>query len=1030
MLTTQRTKEHVKMYKHKKLWMVMGITTAVMAMSTTRLTVANADTNQQTPTTTQVSSAASSSTSQASNSTAPSATSSVTSESKVSGQSAASAPASATSSANSSVSQAPVSATSGNSAGSEVANSATSAGNSAASNASAGSASSQGSQVSEQGPVQSVASQARGRMARSVVSTGTTTTTTTTTDKTDSDTKTPDPATVVTIPDANLRAAVKKGLGIADDNDITIGKIANYRGYLDISTAGLMLNDVQVSDEIPVESLAGIEALQYLPSSVPLSLTIVAANTEAGISIDLTPLQALHLTRLYLYLPFPAKTDLTPLTSIDPSNFITIDISPSIGQYQGHQYGMTNAQLASLGPWLTAIGNNGHAPYIGIDNNSLSDFSPLAGITGNAFIAAEGQMIINWNNTLNLVKGQPVTFTGITLTGLKGETINNAFGWSFNTNVAGQQRITSLGNNQYQIDNVQQYPTVKTFLIYGNIGYVYSDYYYPTPHGDFVEVKYPDGTTLITDMQVYQSAHFQDHPNVTVKYVDQNVKPIAALPDQVVNGVDVGDSYDLSSYMNVPGYKVVARTAPLTGTYTLDPQYLYLMAVPDVPAGTVTVNYVDTDGQVLATTEATYPRGQLVDLTYTTTQKAFDGYTFSQLGTDSLAANGTLTVAGGTVTYVYTKNPVLMGQVTVNYVDDTTATTLKTATLTGEQGSAVIDDTATTIADYLAAGYELGQNDLPTTSFNYTDTAQTYTVHFKHQLTALTTASDLQKAVTRTIHYVYANGKTAATDQVATVNFTRTGQVDLVTGVKTYTNWVAENGAASFAAQVSPTIADYTADHLTVAAVPVTAASADLETTVTYTANPVQPTKPATNPNQGVTPPTKPATDHNTGVTTPTEPNPDQAGATINPTSPDTGAADEVTVTTDTKQPVTTTAPTVVDDGVGDTIAPTPTNVDTGQPVKSASAKTVELAPDGDALNAGVSRTTAQVSQPTTKSVVKTASVVPVKAAFKPVTSSKLATSALPQTSDANQPATAWLGLGVLLTSLLTALGFKARKQD
>ncbi|MFC6165308.1 MucBP domain-containing protein [Lactiplantibacillus dongliensis] len=1030
MLTTQRTKEHVKMYKHKKLWMIMGITTAVMVMSTTQLTVASANTNQQAPTATQVSSAASSSTSQASTSAAPSATSSVTSESKVSGQSAASASASAGSSASSSVSQAPTSVTSGTSAASDVANSATSAGNSAASNASAGSVSSQGSQVKQ---AQSVASQARGRMARSMVSTGTTTTTTTTTDETNPDAKTPDPATVVTIPDANLRAIMKKVFNVADNDELTIGTIEKYRGSLSIETTSPYVNNNPNIADTTIESLAGIESLQYLAPSVGLTVRVAAADTTAGINIDLSPLAKLRMQRLELYLPYPAKTNLDPLKAIDGSAIYNFGLSPSIGQYQGHQYGMTNAQLASLGPWLTAIGNNGHSPYIGIDNNALSDFSPLAGITGNAFIAAEGQMIINRNNTLNLVNGQPVTFTGITLTGLKGETINDAFRWSFNTNGAGQQRITSLGNNQYQIDNVQQYPTVKTFLIYGNIGYVYSDYDYPTPHGDFVEVKYPDGTTLITDMQVYQSAHFQDHPNVTVKYVDQNVKPIAALPDRVVNGVNLGDTYDLSSYMNVPGYKVIARTAPLTGTYTLDPQYLYLMAVPDVPAGAVTVNYVDTDGQVLGTTAATYPRGQLVDLTYTTTQKAFDGYTFSQMGTDSLAANGTLTAAGGTVTYVYTKNPVLMGQVTVNYVDDTNATTLKTVTLTGEQGSAVTDDAATTIADYLAAGYELGQNDLPTTAFNYTDTAQTYTVHFKHQLTAMTTASDLQKAVTRTIHYVYANGKTAAADQVATVNFMRTGQVDLVTGVKTYTDWVAANGVTDFAAQVAPTIAGYTADHLTVAAMPVTAASADLETTVTYTANPVQPTKPtkpATNPNQEVTPPTKPATDHNTGVTTPAEPNTDQSGATIDPTSPDTGAADGITVTTDTNQPVTTTAPTVVDDGVGDTIAPTSTNVNTGQPVKLASAKTVDLAPDGDALNAGVSRTTAQVSQPTTKAVIKTTTVVPVKAAFKPVTSSKMATPALPQTSDDNQPATAWLGLGVLLTSLLTALGFKARKQD
>ena len=89
-------------------------------------------------------------------------------------------------------------------------------------------------------------------------------------------------------------------------------------------------------------------------------------------------------------------------------------------------------------------------------------------------------------------------------------------------------------------------------------------------------------------------------------------------------------------------------------------------------AATVNVKYVDTKGNQIAQSEVTYPNGPNVNGAYSTTQLDIPGYTFIKMGDGSLSASGTLTQAGdnGTVTYVYTKNPVAGGDVTAKYVDE------------------------------------------------------------------------------------------------------------------------------------------------------------------------------------------------------------------------------------------------------------------------------------------------------------------------------------------------------------------------
>ena len=129
---------------------------------------------------------------------------------------------------------------------------------------------------------------------------------------------------------------------------------------------------------------------------------------------------------------------------------------------------------------------------------------------------------------------------------------------------------------------------------------------------------------------------------------------------------------------------------------------------------------------------------------------------------------------------------------------------------------------------------------------------------------------DLNKTVTRTITYVYADGTPVLnedkTPKVVTqeVKFTRTAKVNLVTKEVTYGDW---SEAQDLAEVTSPVVTGYLADKASVAVVNVTGNSEDIKEVVTYTPLgswvpniPGQPTNPIKYPNDKDNP-TKPGTD-------------------------------------------------------------------------------------------------------------------------------------------------------------------------
>lgn len=168
----------------------------------------------------------------------------------------------------------------------------------------------------------------------------------------------------------------------------------------------------------------------------------------------------------------------------------------------------------------------------------------------------------------------------------------------------------------------------------------------------------------------------------------------------------------------------------------------------------------------------------------------------------------------------------------VNYIDDDTHSTLKTDSIIGKTAQTSDYTTKKSLDQYKGQHYDVVSDDTNgnTLKFDSDSTkVQTYNVHLKHQHQA---ASD-KSAVHQVVHYIYQDGKQAAKDHTATpIEFTRTGDTDLVTGKTTWNAWTPATG--TFVAVLSPAIAGYTPSRAMINHVDVHPGDKDLDTTVTY----------------------------------------------------------------------------------------------------------------------------------------------------------------------------------------------------
>ena len=168
----------------------------------------------------------------------------------------------------------------------------------------------------------------------------------------------------------------------------------------------------------------------------------------------------------------------------------------------------------------------------------------------------------------------------------------------------------------------------------------------------------------------------------------------------------------------------------------------------------------------------------------------------------------------------------------VNYIDDETQSTLKTDSIIGKTAQTSDYTTKKSLDQYKGQHYDVVSDNTngDTLKFDTDSTkVQTYNVHLKHQHQAVSDKS----TVHQTVHYVYQDGKQAAKDYTATpIEFTRTGDTDLVTGKTTWNAWTPDTG--TLIAVISPVIIGYTPNRSMIDHVDVHAGDKDLDTTVTY----------------------------------------------------------------------------------------------------------------------------------------------------------------------------------------------------
>lgn len=254
------------------------------------------------------------------------------------------------------------------------------------------------------------------------------------------------------------------------------------------------------------------------------------------------------------------------------------------------------------------------------------------------------------------------------------------------------------------------------------------------------------------------------------------------------------------------------------------------------PNQPVFVNYYDTKGNKLTDTVTLASNKNNPDQSndgingmylpygnWTAPQRDFNGYTLVK--TEG-ATSGQFNSFTYTVNFIYAADTT--GK--VSYIDDTDNTTLRTDDLSGVTGQAIDYTTADKVKELEGKGLTLVSNNFKDGHETYNENAaqNVFEIHFKHA----TENKDQQQQIKETIHYVYADGSQAAPDAVRTVNFKRTNTIDQHNGKVTNGNWTPDT--QSFAAVVSPTIANYTANKTSIDAQTVKAGDSNLEFTVIY----------------------------------------------------------------------------------------------------------------------------------------------------------------------------------------------------
>ncbi|MDG5113848.1 MucBP domain-containing protein [Companilactobacillus pabuli] len=391
--------------------------------------------------------------------------------------------------------------------------------------------------------------------------------------------------TVVNFSDSNLAALVKTSLGIKTSDNITVGDIKNYKSNSILTISGDLPNQVELPQAI--ESLDGMQYLNLLPSSDAVDLSVTLASDEKA-NPSLVPLDGLKFSSLTLDGNYsdPSRKeinvsqipDLTILPSYMNDSTLNLDITNKFS-FNGDEAfnGFTNDDVKEIAPWLTKYADLGMTGDVYFYNSTVSDFSSLKnmklfqGLFNNGYLIAWTN---SWNYNPKTIYGvidQPLIFkadpfydnSGNLFDNPKNVYRNNGTLYNFTVNDKNDTtNLKYLGNEYYEI----QHPDGDSkMLVYGN--------------SSLGSIEPKEGNPFFGNVMHDQPIIWQDHPNVTIEYVDQNGNPIMSngVPlTKTVNGNLIGDSFDLTKEASLNGYTLLSPTTSLQGKYEQAPQVIKL----------------------------------------------------------------------------------------------------------------------------------------------------------------------------------------------------------------------------------------------------------------------------------------------------------------------------------------------------------------------------------------------------------------------------------------------------------------------
>ena len=181
---------------------------------------------------------------------------------------------------------------------------------------------------------------------------------------------------VVSIPDANLGAAIRANLGLSASADITESDM------LDLTT--LTAPESQISDLTGLEHAKNLKYVKLMDNQIS-DLTPIAGATRLkslliknNRIVDLNPLAGLTLLS-ELWLWTNQITDLSPLAGLRNLTFLKVgdnkirELSPLAGLSKLRDLGLGSNQITDITPLaeLTLLG------HVGVYNNQISDLAPL-----------------------------------------------------------------------------------------------------------------------------------------------------------------------------------------------------------------------------------------------------------------------------------------------------------------------------------------------------------------------------------------------------------------------------------------------------------------------------------------------------------------------------------------------------------------------------------------------------------------------------------------------------------------------------